>query len=133
MKIADGCAADRLGRGRPELRRFVAQHDDRVADLDLRVRDAAVRPGHAESLLRAERLLVELDRLGGLATHEVRRHGVVPGGIGATFFFAAGRGTAFFVVFVFFVDFVLFPDFFAMERSFQQDRSSILTSAEGVR
>src|SRR4029077_17031496 len=56
---AYAAAAER--RQRPELRPFVAQHDDRVANLQLGVHDFAVRAFGDPSLLCAERLLVEFD------------------------------------------------------------------------
>ena len=50
------------GADAPISRRFVAEHDARVADLHLGVRDSAVGHRHAQEFLRAERLLVELHR-----------------------------------------------------------------------
>src|SRR5439155_26699502 len=71
--------AARLG-GDGELRAFVGEHDRRVADADLGVHHLAVGAGHAEQLGRAERLLVEVQRLRGTVDDEVRGDGVIPVG-----------------------------------------------------
>src|SRR5436190_4950970 len=58
---------------------FIREHDARTADPDLGVADRPARAGHAHDLLRAERLLVELDRVRGAADAEVRRDRVIAG------------------------------------------------------
>src|SRR5215211_3192435 len=67
-----------LGR-RPHvrLRKRIRQHQLRIADLQLGVPDPAVGPGHAQHLLGAERLLVEVDRARGVVDGEIRREAVV--------------------------------------------------------
>src|SRR6185295_5844564 len=52
------------------------QHHLRVADLHRRVHQPAVRAGQARALLRAEGLLVELDRLRRAGADEVRGDGI---------------------------------------------------------
>src|SRR5439155_130009 len=71
-------AAELARRLRGRLRERVGEHHDRVADLDLGMPDLPVRSLHPHALLRSERGLVELDRLGRILEHEVRHDGVVP-------------------------------------------------------
>src|SRR5712671_3966811 len=59
------------------LRRLLAQHDARVADLDLGVGDRPVGHRIAGQLLGAKGFLVELERGGGALDDEVGGHGVV--------------------------------------------------------
>src|SRR5215218_6949428 len=73
----DGSSADLLRRPRIGLRERIREHQDRVADPDLGVRDLPVGPEHARELGRAERALVELDRLRPVVDGERRRQGVV--------------------------------------------------------
>src|SRR6266704_3652911 len=58
---------------------LVGHHHERVADLDHRVHQGAVRHRLPRDFFRAERLLVELDCLSCPVDHEVRRYGVHPG------------------------------------------------------
>ena len=59
---------------------FVGEHQARAADFDFRVPDAAVRFGVARcGFDRAERFLVELDRLRGAFDGDVRRNRLVHG------------------------------------------------------
>src|SRR5262245_21698894 len=53
---------------------LVRHHDHGVADLELRVSDPSVGPGHAHALLRAEDRAVEVDRLAGAIDVQIRRH-----------------------------------------------------------
>ena len=55
----------------------VVQHDERIADADLRVHDLPVGTDGARDFLRAQRLLVPVDRLRGVVERELRRHGVM--------------------------------------------------------
>jgi len=85
--LDDGVDVRDVQKGRPgdaprRLRRLVVgghrkilvgQEDDRIADLDLGVHDLAAGPGHAEPGLGSERLLVELERLSGVALDQIRR------------------------------------------------------------
>ena len=53
------------------------KHENRVADLELRVHDRAVWSGHAAALLGAERALVEVDRGRRIVDGEIRHEGAV--------------------------------------------------------
>src|SRR5207245_3440965 len=68
----------RVGRFRVATRELVRHHHERVADLDHRVHERAVRHPLAGDLLRAERFLVELDRLRCSVDYKVRRDGSHP-------------------------------------------------------
>jgi hypothetical protein len=59
-------------RGRAHVRGRVLDDQYRVADLDLRVRDRAVRAGKPHPLGRAEHLAVEVDGLGRTVHDEAR-------------------------------------------------------------
>src|SRR6059036_3318298 len=74
----EGRPTCRDGRLRIATRELVRHHDERVADLNHRMHQGAVRHPLAGDFLRAERLLVELDRLCGSVDHEVRRNGSHP-------------------------------------------------------
>src|SRR5271156_6014279 len=56
---------------RIHLRGLVGQHDPRVSDLDLSVSDP-VSHGHTKEFLRAECLLVEMNRGVGILENEIR-------------------------------------------------------------
>src|SRR4029077_5454945 len=66
-----------LRRERAEIGKFVSQHDDRVADHQLRMHDFAIRTFHYSSLLGAERLFVELNCFRCVANREIRSQCVV--------------------------------------------------------
>src|SRR6202161_2815460 len=53
------------------LRGLVGQHDPRVSDLDLSMSDP-VSHGHTKEFLRAECLLVEMNRGVGILEYEIR-------------------------------------------------------------
>jgi len=72
-----GGSADRLRAERVHLRKFVGQHDGRVADLDFRVHDRAAWAWEAHQLLSAKGAFVEVDRTCGALNDQIRRHGVV--------------------------------------------------------
>ena len=57
---ADRRPAKRLRALIAPLRIFIRDHDDRVADLELRMRDAAIWHGEAVKLLCSEDLLIEI-------------------------------------------------------------------------
>ncbi len=67
---------------RAHLRRFVGEHDRRIADLDFGMPDLAARSGHAQELDGAERFFVELERARGVVEDEVRGDGVITRGNG---------------------------------------------------
>src|SRR5688500_18730448 len=69
-------ALQRLGPERAPFGHLVDQHHLRVADLHRRVHQPAVRARQARALLRAERLLVELDRLRRAGADEMRGDGM---------------------------------------------------------
>ena len=56
---------------------LVCQHEDRVSNFDLGVRNLAVRTRHPHALSGAERLLVELNRLRGIVKDQVRGNRVI--------------------------------------------------------
>src|SRR5580700_4392829 len=60
-----------FGSVRVHLRMLVSQHDSRVSDLDLSVPDP-VSHGHTKEFLRAECLLVEMNRGVGILENEIR-------------------------------------------------------------
>src|SRR5215213_2085426 len=62
------------------VRHLVIQHDDRVADFDLRVHDHPARPRKPHELLSSESLLVEVDGLCRASNYDARRDSVIPSG-----------------------------------------------------
>src|SRR3989441_1913879 len=74
----EGRSTCRGGRLRIATWELVRHHDERVADLNHRVHQGAVRHPLAADFLRSERLLVELNRFCGSVDHEVRRDGSHP-------------------------------------------------------
>src|ERR1700733_4157654 len=60
-----------FGSVRIHLRGLVGQHDPRVSNLDLSVSDT-VSHGHTKEFLRAECLLVEINRGVGILENEIR-------------------------------------------------------------
>src|SRR5258708_19326946 len=74
---AHSCAARGLRRESAELRKLVAEHDDRVADHQLGVHDFAVRAFHDASFFCAEGLLVKFDRADRVAHGKKRGESVV--------------------------------------------------------
>src|SRR5215207_1762566 len=73
----DARPAELLRSLRARLRERIGEHEDRVADLELRVHDRAVWSGHAAALLGAERALVEVDRGRRVVDGEIRHEGAV--------------------------------------------------------
>src|SRR5258706_219007 len=76
MEVDRGAAAG-LRREERHAGHFIRQHDVRIADLDLGMAELALRSRDAQQLLRAERTLVEVDRLRRAADAQVRGDGVV--------------------------------------------------------
>src|SRR5262249_25668050 len=70
-------AADVARIAMTELGMLVGDHEQRVADLELRMADAAVRRGEPHHLGGAEILLVEIDCPGRAANDEVRNRGPI--------------------------------------------------------
>src|SRR5205814_10038667 len=61
---------------RAPLGHLLIEHDDRIPDAQAGVHDLAIRAGHSTKFDRAERVLVEFDRLGRPGADEMRRDGV---------------------------------------------------------
>src|SRR5690606_16969433 len=72
----DGRAADRPRRARAHLGELIGEHEARVADLELGVTDLSLER-KTEELLRAEGLLVEIDRRLRTGDDEVRGQRVI--------------------------------------------------------
>ncbi|MNT90497.1 hypothetical protein D3C72_2314040 [compost metagenome] len=75
---ANRCATERLAADQATLHvARVGEHQRRIANLQLRMPDPAIRAVQAEHLDRAERGFVEVDGLAGILDAQVRGDGVL--------------------------------------------------------